>query len=361
MAKNILEFCLSPDLGGLELCVVDFFKNFAKHTNSYICVAKAKKLDNYLGEDTNKFKLTRNKFFPMIPALKLAKIIDMKEIDIVHFHWTRDIATVVLAKILSKRKPKLVQSRHMTMTRFKDDFYHKWLYKNIDMMHAVTDQVKEQLEMFIPRVVRPDVRRVYLGVDDSNIDTEMVTGFKNKCNITDEFVVGIFGRIEEGKGQYLVIEALAKLQQKNIKLLIVGHAMDDAYLAELKNRVDELNISSQVVFVGFTKHMGEYLQLCDVTILATKKETFGLVVLESMVNRVPVIATNAGGPLEIIDDKVDGLFFDRSVDDLVEKIEYIYDNEEVKESLSQKAYEKIKEKFDKGKQMRKIYEVINES
>lgn len=361
MGKNILEFCLSPDLGGLELCAVDFFKNFTKKTNTYICVAEGKKLDNYLEDDTNKFHLTRNKFFPIIPALKLARIIDENDIDIIHFHWTRDIATVVLAKIMSSRKPKVVQSRHMTMTRFKDDFYHKWLYKNVYLIHAVTDQVKEQLEKFIPKDVRPVCKRVYLGVDEPKVDEHKIVELKNKCNISDEFVIGIFGRIEEGKGQYLLIEALAKLQNKNIKLLIVGHTMDDDYLRELRQRVNDLGLDERIIFVGFTKNMAEYLNLCDVTVLATKKETFGLVVLESMVNHVPVIATNAGGPLEIIDDEVDGLFFDRSVDDLVQKIEYLASNEDIKNSFSQKAYEKIHKKFNKEVQMQKMYEVINES
>ena len=66
---------------------------------------------------------------PIIPALKLAKFIDNNDIDIIHFHWTRDIATVILAKLISKKNPNVLQSRHMTMTRFKDDFYHNFLYK----------------------------------------------------------------------------------------------------------------------------------------------------------------------------------------------------------------------------------------
>ena len=147
--KNILEFCLSPDLGGLELFVANCFKSFKSKGNCKIVVAPDKKLDKYL-ENEEKFYIKRNKFFPIIPAFKLAKFIDSNDIDVIHFHWTRDITTVVLAKILSKKKPKIIQTRNMTMTRFKDDFYHRWLYKNVDMMHAVTKQVKEQIQKFIP-------------------------------------------------------------------------------------------------------------------------------------------------------------------------------------------------------------------
>lgn len=359
MSRNILELCLSPDLGGLELCVVDYFQFFQTQTNSYLCVAPEKKLDGFV-EDAHKFTLKRNKFFPIIPALKLAKIIDGKEIDIVHFHWTRDIATAVLAKLLSKRKPKLVQSRHMTMTRFKSDFYHKWLYDKIDTIHAVTFQVKEQLEKFIPYVIRPKIKMVYLGVKEPNADMQKVNQLQKQYELQDTFVVGIVGRIEEGKGQYLLIEALKKLENLNIKVLIVGHSMDENYLASLQKKVQEYGLSDRVVFSGFTKDVNEHIKLCNVTVLATPKETFGLVVIESMINKVPVIATANGGPLEIIDDGVDSLLFDRTSEDLAIKIEMLYSSGKLRDMLSNNGYKKVKEKFDKETQMKKMYEVLNE-
>ncbi len=360
MKKNILEICLSPDLGGLELCVVDYFKYFSQQSSTYLCVAPEKKLDSYI-ENENKFTLERNKLFPFIPAIKLAKYIDAKEIDIVHFHWTRDITTVVLAKLFSKRNPKVIQSRHMTMTRFKDDLYHKWLYTNINTIHAVTEQVKAQLIEFIPSSVRPRIEMVYLGVEEPVIDKQRVALLKQEYKLTNHFVIGMLGRIEEGKGQYLLIEALAKLKELDIKIIIVGNSMEDAYLEELKMKVKTLGLTDKVVFTGFTKEINEHILLCDVTVLATKKETFGLVVIESMVNSVPVITTNKGGPLEIIENSVDGLLFDRSSEDLVKKIELLYNNDEFRKSLSSNGYDRIKEKFDKETQMQKMYEVINES
>ena len=360
MCKNILEFCLSPDLGGLELCVTDYFNYFKIQNNCKLLVAPNKKLDTYI-HDINKYTLKRNKFFPIIPAIKLAQFIDENKIDIVHFHWTRDIATVVLAKVLSKRKLKVVQSRHMTMTRFKDDFYHKWLYRNIDTIHAVTDQVKEQLIKFIPADVRPDIQRVYLGVQDSDILQEDLNILKAKYDFKDEFIVGIVGRIEDGKGQYILIDAIKKLKDLNIKALIVGNAMDEAYLVSLKENINSMGIEDKIIFSGFTKEVNEHMCICDATVLATPKETFGLVVIESMINKVPVIAVDNGGPLEIIDDRKDGLFFDRSSDDLAQKIQLLYNDLKLKEKLSLNAYEKVKTKFDKETQMKKMYKVINES
>jgi len=357
MRKNILEFCLSPDLGGLELMVAELFHNFSLKTETLIVVAPETKLDNYI-DSKKKYTIKRNKFLPIIPALQVAKLIDKHKIDVIHFHWTRDIATVVLARVLSKRKPKLIQTRHMTMTRFKDDVYHKWLYKNIDTIHAVTYQVKEQLEKFIPSEIQPKIEVVYMGTQEKKIETSKVEALRNKYHLNDEFVVGIVGRIEEEKGQFLVIDAIHNLKELNIKAMIVGHTMDEEYLKNLKKKVRDLGIEDKIIFTGFTREVDAHMHLFDVNVLATPKETFGLVVIEAMINKVCMIAVNNAGPLEIIEDGVDGLLFDRTAEDLSHKIELLLRDESYKKRVALAGYEKVKEKFESVKQNKKLFDLI---
>ena len=355
---KILEFCLSPDLGGLELFMVQCWRFFGQKTKCEVMVSPGKKLDNYI--EGQKHYLQRNRYFPLLPALKLASFIDRNDIDVVHFHWTKDMPTVVLAKVLSKKKPKLLQTRNMTMTRFKDDFYHKWLYKNIDMMHAVTNQVKEQLERFIPQSVRPKIEMVYMGVKEPKVDPKRVEELRDKYAIDEnDFVVSIVGRIEEGKGQWLLVEALEKLKSLDIKALIVGHTMDEAYLNELKGKVRAYGLEEKVIFTGFTKEVNEHFKLCNASVLATKQETFGLVVIEAMVNEVVVVATNKGGPLEIIDDGVDGVLFERNAEDLSQKLQWLYEHQEEASKMAKRAKAKVLERFEYTKQMEKLYKAID--
>ena len=354
---NILEICLSPNLGGLELFMVNCLNYFKTETNCKVIISQDTKLDNYL-ENQERFYLKRNKLFPLLPAIKLAKFIDDNQINIIHFHWTKDMPTIVLAKILSKNKPKIIQTRNMTMTRFKNDFYHKWLYKNISTIHAVTNQVKEQLEKFIPNDIIPTIEVIYMGTKSTNIEDDTILKLKNKYNLTNEFVVGIVGRIEDGKGQYLVIEAISELKNLNIKALIVGHTMNETYLENLKSKTKKLGIQDKVIFTGFTKEVNEHLKLCDTTVLATPKETFGLVIIESMINKVPVIATNNGGPLEIIDDTKDGLLFDRTTKDLIQKITLLYENQEFKNQLAKMGYEKVINDFNETKQLKLLFHCV---
>ncbi|MDH4945458.1 glycosyltransferase family 4 protein [Sulfurimonas sp. C5] len=357
MNKKILEVCLSPDLGGLELYAYSCYKNFSSNTEVFMAISKGSKLDQYF-DDPNKVYIKRSKF-PLASAWRLAKYIDKQTVDVVHFHWTKDILTVVLAKILSKRKPTVIQSRHMRMTRFKNDLYHRWLYKNIEMMHAVTNEVHKQLVKFIPEDIVPKVTTIYPGVKRKSILD--ISSLEQMYKSTDTFTVGIIGRIEEAKGQIVAIEAISKLKELNIQLIIVGAAMDEDYLVRLKNIVKNLSIENKVIFTGFTKEVDKYMQLCDISIMATENETFGLVVIESMANGTPVIAKNMGGPLEIIENNVDGLFYDGSPSDLASKIKLLYDDKNLLQKLCENGMKKVENQFDFENQLNKLYKVINES
>jgi len=170
--------------------------------------------------------------------------------------------------------------------------------------------------------------------------------------------VGIVGRIEKEKGQYKVLEAIEQLKYLNIKVVIVGSFMTDEYEKELKLYTKELDIEDKVIFTGFTKDVNEYMQIFDVNVLATENETFGLVIIEAMENKVPIISTNKGGPLEIIENGQDGLLFDGSSDDLAKKIKKLYEDKDLKNILVENAYKKVGEKFNKQNQLDKLYKVI---
>lgn len=357
LKTNILEFCLSPDLGGLELCVLDSFEYFKDKSSTTLVVLEDSKLDKYL-EDSDKLTLKKHLLSKISFAIQLARIINNKEIDIIHFHWTKDMPIVVLAKKLSKRNPKIIQSRHMHITRFKDDFYHKWLYKNIDTIHAVTNQVKEELIKYIPENVRPSIEVVYLGTKEKQIDMKKVENLKEKYKLGNSFIIGIVGRIEPAKGQYLLIEAVSKLKKYDCIVLVVGAAMNEAYLLELKEKIKALNIEDKVIFTGFTQEVDEHFSLCDASVLATENETFGLVLIESMSNQVCSLAVKNGGPLEIIEDNETGILFDRDSLSLSQKLELVLKDNDLKNKVALDGYKSVRKRFDFDTQMESLHKLV---
>ncbi len=365
LSKNILEVCLSPDLGGLELYMYKLCLYLNPKLNLTSVINEEGKLKSKFLESGIQFSgLKRKSFFSLFSnAFKIAKIIDKHDIDLLHVHWTKDLPTVVLAKTISKKSPKIVQTRHMHMTRFKSDFYHRWLYKNIDLMIAVTKRVQTQIEQFIPQEIRPKVLTSYIGAPKcGEIAQNKKDELQKKYGIElSSFVAGIVGRIEEPKGQYLLIEAIKKLKGKNVdvKGLIIGHAMDESYLKKLQDEVAQDNLEGKIVFSGFTNEVQAHMQLCDVIVLATYKETFGLVLIEAMQCEICVIGSDDGGPLEIIDDGRTGLLFEsRNTDSLAEKIELLYNDKELKDRLSASGRKKAQDVFEEEKQFDEVKSIL---
>ncbi|MDD5117486.1 MAG: glycosyltransferase family 4 protein [Sulfuricurvum sp.] len=359
MANKICELCLSPDLGGLELYMMRASHYLGEHSECVSVINEKGKLrEQYETHGLPFVPLKRrNTLFSWFSARALAEIIDQENIDVVHLHWTKDLPLAIMAKRISKRKPRVVQSRHMTMTRFKNDFYHRYLYKNLDMMLAVTQQVKTQIEKFIPEEVRPKVEVLYIGADQPAIISEEEKQSRRKrLGLGKSFTVGIVGRIEAQKGQHLVLEALMKLSKKGIdaKVLIVGHTMDEAYLLRLQEEYRDI-----AVFTGFTNEAQTLMQVCDTVVLATEKETFGLVLIEAMMCGVCVVASDSGGPLEIIDNEINGLLFKTfDSDDLSVKLERLAYDTHIRFEFAKAGQLKAMEMFESQKQFKLLQQTL---
>lgn len=359
-----MELCLSPDLGGLELYMMRSSRYLSDHGECISVINEQGKLKSYYENSPYRYFTLkrRNVLLSWLSARHLARIIDDEEVDVLHLHWTKDLPVAIMAKLISKHKPHVVQSRHMTMTRFKDDVYHRFLYKNMDMMLAVTQQVKGQIEKFVPEQIRPKIEVLYIGADQPVIITEEEKkNRREQLGLADSFTVGIVGRIEPQKGQYLVIDAIEKLiiQGIDARALIVGHPMNEEYLAELQNDVAARGLSERVIFTGFTREAQIMMQLLDVMVLATENETFGLVLIEAMMCGVCSVASDSGGPLEIIDNGVNGLLFKTfDAEDLADKLIRLYRDSDLREQYANAGKNKALEMFESQKQFAALHTIL---
>jgi glycosyltransferase involved in cell wall biosynthesis len=124
-------------------------------------------------------------------------------------------------------------------------------------------------------------------------------------------LIGILGRLAPWKGQHVFLEAFAQaFAADNAQAWLIGNALfgEQDYEAGLRERAVALGIADQVVWRGFRDDIAAELAQLDIVVHAsTTGEPFGQVIIEGMSAGLPVIATAAGGPLEIITDGVDGL------------------------------------------------------
>jgi len=351
---NILELCLSSGLGGLELYVYRASAVLKNHHKITAVLLEHSKLDAYYRDhstiDRLHIRRSRNPL-PIINARKLARIIDDNEIDLLHMHWGKDLPLAAFAKAFSKRKPKLVYTRQMMITRYKNDFYHRFLYKQLDYILTITKQLETLCKRYIS-ADNIDIRTLYYGVTtpEKQLDANEIANLKTKKGFAeDDFVAGLFGRLEDGKGQHLLIKALAIAKKNNekIRALIVGHEMTTGYRDSLIALAKSLDVLDEIIFNDFVDNPQELMQICDCVCLTTYEETFGLVLPEAMRAGIAVIGSNSGGVPEIIDHNKTGLLFEsKDAQSLYQQLSQLYNKPELKADLARQGKAKADEMFD---------------
>jgi N-acetyl-alpha-D-glucosaminyl L-malate synthase BshA len=106
-----------------------------------------------------------------------------------------------------------------------------------------------------------------------------------------------------------VIKVFAKVSEKvGARLLMIGDGPDRHTAFELASK---LGISGRVAFLGSFPRIEDLLAVCDLFLLPSIQESFGLAALEAMASGVPVIAAKTGGIPEVVEDGVTGYLYDQ--------------------------------------------------
>jgi len=363
---NILELCLSSSLGGLEIYVFHASNALKNKHHVFTALLENSKLDNYYQTNSNIsrhfFKRSKNPI-PLINAKKLATFIDNENIDLIHIHLGKDLPLAAFAKFLSKRKPRLVYTRHMMITRSKNDFYHNFIYRQIDLIITISKQLETLVKSFIP-LCKDKTTTLYTGVKEPEhfLDKTNIKQQREYSGFADtDFIVGLIGRLEENKGQHLLIEAihLAKKNKHEIKAFIVGHEMTQGYREQLSEQARTLGISKNIKFHDFTNQPQQLMQLCDCVVLATSRETFGLVLPEAMRAGVAVIGSNSGGVPEIINHKKTGLLFEtNNAQSLYLQIQTLLLNPDFKHQLALQGKETADQRFNHTRHFNQLEQLL---
>jgi glycosyltransferase involved in cell wall biosynthesis len=134
---------------------------------------------------------------------------------------------------------------------------------------------------------------------------------KQPTRNVDRLQIGMVGRLAPWKGQDVFLRAFtAAFPAGAEQAVVVGEAMfgEQSYAHALRELANELGIGQRVEFTGFREDIPEVLARLDVLVHAsTIPEPFGQVVVEGMAAGLPVVASDGGGPAEIITDAVDGV------------------------------------------------------
>ncbi|MDK2412262.1 glycosyltransferase family 4 protein [Aphanizomenon sp. PH219] len=154
------------------------------------------------------------------------------------------------------------------------------------------------------------VRVVYNGFAAKNyeVDELEVRNLREHLRLEGKFVIGHFSRLSPWKGQHILIDALSQCPQ-DVVVILVGDALfgEQEYVKDLHQKVAGLGLENRVNFLGFRADIPQLMTMCDlITHTSIAAEPFGRVIVEAMLCGKPVIAAEAGGAMELVEDGING-------------------------------------------------------
>ena len=180
---------------------------------------------------------------------------------------------------------------------------------------------------------------------EENINRKKTAELRQRLGLNDnDFCYLFLGRISNEKNIVMILKTFLKLNISNTKLLIVGSG---PALDELEEIVKENNAKDKVIFTGevLWRDVRYYYNIADCFLNASTSETQGLTYIEALSSSLPVIIRKDPVLKNIIKENVNGLLFENE-NDLLEKMELVYNNFNLRKYLSKNALKSV-EKYSK--------------
>lgn len=302
----------STGWGGLEMNVVKLAGELQKNGVEihFIC-RKNTVFDQQISTHFQSvFRLEKvKKYFDFKNAALVAAYIRNNNLTTVFTAFRPDLDLLLWTKRRAKHI-KIIHQQQMQIGIPKKGFFQRMRLNAVDLWLTPLQWLKEEV-LEKTTIDEKKIRIVPLGVrtelfvnkqPPSRNESQQFFGFQS-----DAFVLGVIGRIDEKKGQLFLVNVVKQLLDagENIALLIVGvPTVDDpksvVYHQKIVQFITENQLENHVYFAPFTQEINLFYQAIDLFVMSSEGETFGMVTVEAMLSKTPVIGTNTSGTPEVL-------------------------------------------------------------
>jgi 1,2-diacylglycerol 3-alpha-glucosyltransferase len=357
-----------PSVSGVPVSMDSFKDNFAQKGHKVSLIVPdypgASRWDEDHGvKDIFRFRsraLLLNKENRLVRKSEKKKIferLDLIKPDIIHVHTEFALAKVVLKYAKIHHIP-IVLTAHTNWEELVNA-YMKFvplklvrLYcravlgkvlNKVDMVIAPTALMENRLSKY---AIQSPIQVIPTGITMDHFSRDIEDNHINPNSILEELEEKIkdhktllyVGRLGREKNINFLLEAFKRLAVTNekIKLLIVG---DGPARAELEAYSEELGLVGRVIFTGYVQRnmLAEFYSMAHVFIFASKIESQGLVILESMTCGTPVVAIGEMGTKALMSGGGGGYMVDDDLDLFIEKVELLLNDTQIHKMKSAEA------------------------
>lgn len=286
---------------------------------------------------------------------QLKDLIKSRNIDLMHIHvWNPASCRYAFMAAKKYNMPTVITEHDPFKLKGLKSSIKQKLIRHARAIITVSEANKKMMEHLFP-AMKDKLITIHNGIDVTWFESQLLSFSDRKRNEyrekifsaeENDTVILSVAELHERKGLQYLINALPGIieEKSNTTLIVAGSG---PLRNDLEKRAMKEGVMDNVRFLGFQKDIPHIMAASDLFVLPSKKEAFGLVLLEAGIARVPIIASNVGGIPEIIDHEKNGLLVTpENPRKLAESILTIINNNHKRDRYRENAYKKVKETFD---------------
>ncbi len=373
-----IVYSMSLKTGGLAVAVRGLSKTLAERGHSVSIYTTDKLEDNgHQGmEDCDGYKIYRfpgRSFctFSCSPELKRQLINNISDFDIIHIHGLWVYTTYISAKICQKlNKPYIITTHGMLDNwSFHQGYLKKLIYskfieqKNINKakaVHFTSEKEKTRSKHFgikAPQVVIP------LGIDEKEFIFDGSGDFESgPVQLNGKRFILFFGRLHSKKGLELLIRAFKRLSTEfmDLKLVIMGSG-EDIYVNKIKGLIKKEDLFDKIHIIDSIsgRERFDVVRKAEFVCLPSKQENFGMVLIESLASKTPVVTSRDVDLSEDIKKYKAGIITDCSVEAVYDACKILLSDKKLRSDMGENGKRWVFENFkwpDIINRFEKLYE-----
>ena len=264
----------------------------------------------------------------------LEELVKKEDIDIIHGHYLfpAGAAAVEVGKEHGIKTYVTAHGSDMYEVYKKQPVMRSTLRKVLkyaDGVFAVSNALKHEIIATGVPGIADKTKLSWNSVDIDKFSNSGDDSFKQEYNLLDKPIVLFVGNLIKRKNVDSLLEA-KKIANSDYYLVVVG---DGPLFKKLKKKVEDENIRD-VIFTGSRDDVENIIPSCDLLVLPSFSESFGLVLIEALACGKPVIGSNVGGITEIITDDVGLLVDPNKIPSIARAIDNLVNDEELRHVLS---------------------------
>lgn len=252
-------------------------------------------------------------------VFRIAKIIRRGGYEIINIQRGHDIIQSWVAAILSGTRPFLIYTSHVSHI-----IRSRFLLSRMDRITTISRYIAEKTATFVPSV-KKRVSILYHGIDLSIFRPEAVKSglLRKRFGISpDTIIIGTVGDLLKNQIEFL--DALADIRRNipEARYALVGSDIGIGQIQEFRDRAAELDLTGAVLWVGrlSKEEMFSFYADVDIVVGTYRNEGFGIWVLEALAMGKPVVAFNAGGIRDSLEDCPAGALIDGGAKEMAAEI-----------------------------------------